>query len=389
MSGGRLDDELVLAVRRVAPLKELVEADVALRQRGRGDWWGCCPFHQEATPSFHLDARRGFFKCFGCGAKGDAIGYVMQRSGLGFIAAVEHLAALYGVESRRGPGARRIVESPLRRPALPEPRNDEREAEARADSIAWCVNLWREAAALPGTPGAAYLRARAIDLEALESYAPSPLAMLRYHGGLRHTPSGQVLPCLVAAVQGPDGAISGLHRTFLSVTAGGAAAMKAKVTPAKMMNGACFGGAVRFSRAAPVMLLGEGIETTLSVMASLARGGAAGEGRLGFWAALSLGNIAGAGLGQGAAHPNDPNRRLPSARPDPARPGLVLPEGTREAVILEDADNKDAASADALYERAARRWAGAGLAVRRARPMPGQDFNDMALAQAGALAGAA
>lgn len=58
----------------------------------RRDWWACCPFHQEKTPSFHVDEEKGFYNCFGCGAKGNAISFVMAIERLTFFEAVKNLA---------------------------------------------------------------------------------------------------------------------------------------------------------------------------------------------------------------------------------------------------------------------------------------------------------
>ena len=60
-----------------------------------GRWKGCCPFHGEKTPSFYV-YEDGHYHCFGCGAHGDAIGFVMQSEGAGFMEAVERLAAEAG-----------------------------------------------------------------------------------------------------------------------------------------------------------------------------------------------------------------------------------------------------------------------------------------------------
>ena len=64
----------------------------------KGDFWAPCPFHQEKTPSFHVDDRKGFYYCFGCHAKGDAIGFVKDTDNVSFIEAVEILAREAGME---------------------------------------------------------------------------------------------------------------------------------------------------------------------------------------------------------------------------------------------------------------------------------------------------
>lgn len=62
-----------------------------------GDYWACCPFHQEKTPSFHVLDAKGIFNCFGCGEKGDVFTLAMKLEGLSFPEAVEKMAELAGV----------------------------------------------------------------------------------------------------------------------------------------------------------------------------------------------------------------------------------------------------------------------------------------------------
>lgn len=65
--------------------------------QGKGDLWAPCPFHQEKTASFHVDDRQGFYYCFGCHAKGDAIKFVQDTENVGFMEAVEILAREAGM----------------------------------------------------------------------------------------------------------------------------------------------------------------------------------------------------------------------------------------------------------------------------------------------------
>ncbi|GGA23516.1 DNA primase [Neptunicoccus cionae] len=64
---------------------------------GKGDYWSPCPFHQEKTASFHVDDRKGFYYCFGCHAKGDALTFVRETENVGFMEAVEILAREAGM----------------------------------------------------------------------------------------------------------------------------------------------------------------------------------------------------------------------------------------------------------------------------------------------------
>src|SRR5439155_17143451 len=78
------------------PLGDLVGRRVRLTRRGR-EQAGLCPFHNEKTPSFYVVEDKGFFHCFGCGAHGDAIGFLMRADNLDFIEAVERLAGEAGI----------------------------------------------------------------------------------------------------------------------------------------------------------------------------------------------------------------------------------------------------------------------------------------------------
>ncbi|MCY4053607.1 MAG: DNA primase [Hyphomicrobiales bacterium] len=63
----------------------------------RRDWWACCPFHHEKTPSFHVDEAKGFYYCFGCQAKGDAVSFVMEVERLSYPEAIKSLASRFGI----------------------------------------------------------------------------------------------------------------------------------------------------------------------------------------------------------------------------------------------------------------------------------------------------
>lgn len=78
-------------------LSDLVGKRVRLTRAGR-EFKGCCPFHKEKTPSFYVNDDKQFYHCFGCGAHGDAIGFLMQHDNLSFIDAIEQLAAQAGME---------------------------------------------------------------------------------------------------------------------------------------------------------------------------------------------------------------------------------------------------------------------------------------------------
>lgn len=72
--------------------------DLRKSNQGRGDWWAPCPFHQEKSASFHCDDQNGYYYCFGCHAKGDAIRFLREAEGMEFIEAVKLLAAEAGLQ---------------------------------------------------------------------------------------------------------------------------------------------------------------------------------------------------------------------------------------------------------------------------------------------------
>ena len=78
-------------------LSAVIMRDVKLTRAGR-EWKGCCPFHEEKTPSFFVNDAKQFYHCFGCGANGDVISWMTDQRGLSFIDAVKELAAQAGME---------------------------------------------------------------------------------------------------------------------------------------------------------------------------------------------------------------------------------------------------------------------------------------------------
>ncbi|HEX5762839.1 MAG TPA: DNA primase [Solirubrobacterales bacterium] len=95
-----ISDESLEQVRQAADIVEVVSAHTDLRRQG-ARWVGLCPFHEERTPSFSVNAQEKLYHCFGCGVGGDTIKFVEEKEGLGFTEAVELLADRYGVEVKR------------------------------------------------------------------------------------------------------------------------------------------------------------------------------------------------------------------------------------------------------------------------------------------------
>ncbi|HVU20353.1 MAG TPA: DNA primase [Rhizomicrobium sp.] len=93
----RYGPNLLEEVLRRTDIVQLVGKRVKLTRRGQ-QFWGCCPFHKEKSPSFKVENARRTYKCFGCGKGGDAFKWLMETEGLSFPESVERLAGEAGVE---------------------------------------------------------------------------------------------------------------------------------------------------------------------------------------------------------------------------------------------------------------------------------------------------
>lgn len=126
--------------------------DLRKSNQARGDWWAPCPFHQEKSASFHCDDQKGFYYCFGCQAKGDALTFLREADGMEFMDAVRHLAAEAGM-------------------TLPEPDPRARERSDRRDrllDVTEAALRWFRLQLQTGAASAArdYLERRGLDREA-------------------------------------------------------------------------------------------------------------------------------------------------------------------------------------------------------------------------------
>ena len=184
--------------------------------------------------------------------------------------------------------------------------------------------IWQATTSAGNTVVESYLASRGLHLP--------PVSTLRFHYSLRH-PSGGIWPVMVALVtNGTDGTPLAIHRTFLARDGAG----KAPVESPKMMLGPCCGGAVRLAPPGDVLMVGEGIESSLAAMQATGRPA---------WAALSTSGLR----------------------------TLDLPEDVRAVIVLADGDDAgEAAARDCAW-----RWKRQGRHVRIARPPQGMDFNDL------------
>jgi len=101
---GRIPQDFINDLIDRSDIVEIISSRIQLKKAGR-EYKACCPFHGEKTPSFTVSPDKGFYHCFGCGAHGTAVGFLMEHDQLEFVEAVEELASLNGVDVPRDANA--------------------------------------------------------------------------------------------------------------------------------------------------------------------------------------------------------------------------------------------------------------------------------------------
>ncbi|HEV7251750.1 MAG TPA: DNA primase [Mesorhizobium sp.] len=162
-------------IRDRVPISSIIGARVTWERRktnaARGDWWACCPFHNEKSPSFHCEDKKGRYHCFGCGASGDHFRFLTEQEGLSFPEAVEKVANLAGVPM------------PARNPEA-EKREQERATLHEVMDLA-ARFFSQKLQAAEGAKARAYLRERGLTPATIDSfrlgYAPDSRNALKEH----------------------------------------------------------------------------------------------------------------------------------------------------------------------------------------------------------------
>ncbi len=188
-------------IRERVPISDVIGKRVTWDKRktqvSKGDYWACCPFHGEKTPSFHCENQKGRYHCFGCGASGDHFRFMVELEGLSFPEAVERLADDAGI-------------------ALPiaDPRMIEKE-KARA-SLYDVMNLAAkffqdQLQSAIGAKARAYLRDRGLSQQVQQTfglgYAPSSRNALKEYLASKDISKEQIEACGLV-VFGPEIAVS-------------------------------------------------------------------------------------------------------------------------------------------------------------------------------------
>ncbi|MBB3979065.1 DNA primase [Rhizobium azooxidifex] len=159
----------------------------------RGDYWACCPFHGEKSPSFHCEDRKGRYHCFGCGVSGDHFRFLTELDGMNFPEAVQQIADMAGV--------------PMPQPdAQAERREKERTSLLDVMEMA-TVFFQDQLQSAAGARARAYLRDRGLTGRTIETfrlgYAPESRNALKEHLAGKGVPKEQIEACGLV-VHGPE-----------------------------------------------------------------------------------------------------------------------------------------------------------------------------------------
>ena len=234
----------IKAVKAATPISSIISQHVQLARAGR-EWKGCCPFHEDRTPSFTVCDDKEFAHCFGCGWHGDVFD---------FLQAIEHVELREAAQKvAQLPGIYRLEHSPRK----------------NTDTVAQALSIWRQAVTINGTLAETYLRSRR-----LTCILPDSLRFARLPYGKR----GALRPCLIALVASVDNRATGIQRTYLNEAGTG----KANVPKQKLSLGRISGGAIRLAPAAAELVVCEGLEDGLTLQQELGKA---------TWVAAGVGNL--------------------------------------------------------------------------------------------------
>lgn len=255
-----------------------------------GEWTGPCP-ECGGRDRFSINPRKGLFNCRVCGNRGDVIGLVMWLQRLTFPEALTWLC---------GPSQDLTAEEWTARKKAHDQKEQERErvaAKFRAKAVADARVIWQAGLPAEDSPARDYLTIRGIPRDLFPRlpvglrFAPDlPYMVESAAGGWVCAHRG---PAMLAAVQNADGRFCAVHRTWIDLDQPKGKAVichpeTGEIMKAKTTRGAKKGGAIRLATATGgALVMGEGIETTLSACVADAVPGAS------YWAGVDLGNMSG------------------------------------------------------------------------------------------------
>lgn len=370
-------DDIRLQQAHAIPIAEVADRlGIAGLQRAGGELVGPCP-RCGGKDRFGLNLTSGVFQCrkdCGPSSRGDQVSLVRFVLDMSFPQALEWLV---GPPEDLTPAQRREIEQRAERNRR---RRAAAEAHQRQQAIAAARDIWSRSVPAEGTPVRDYLTLRAITPELL----PVMPASLRYMADCPYTVPDEdqrgkwrVIhrgPAMIGAVQAPDRRLTAVHRTWLDLDQPSGKAVIADPLgrrsdlPAKKVLGSKKGGAIRLCSpaGATTMIMGEGIETTLSALA-----GADVHPGAAYWAGVDLGNMAGRRkLGPGLRYAGLPD--LDDAE------AFVPPPQIERLIFVQDGDSEPKLTR-AMLESGLRRAMALRLGLQASIVFPGagRDLNDV------------
>ncbi len=386
---------------RVASIEtEIARRGLGLKRVG-GELVGPCPVCG-GVDRFGVNLRKGIFNCRGSGTGGDVIALVEYLDATDFRGACETLVGRPApTGASRGPDPEELARREALRLAA-EAERERGERDYREEERARMRRVWKEARPIAeGSPVALYLARRGLTL--------FPDAALRGHAGLGYFHDGAEIgrfPAMIAAMVDGDGVFRGAHVTWIDPVTFGKAEIfdpaTGEVLPAKKVRGTMRGSHIALSQHArrsldgeklpPIrrLVIGEGIETVLSVrLAMAAVHGQAYDAESFYWSGIALGNLGGKAT-ETIPHPSlvtidkrGARRKVRAQGPvpldEPGRTALMPPDDVTEVILLGDGDSERFATEMHLL-RAAARWRRPGRRIRHAWAGEGLDFNALLVA---------
>ncbi len=193
----RFSNDFLDEIRDRVPISAVVGRRVAWDRKktnvSRGDYWACCPFHGEKSPSFHCEDRKGRYHCFGCGVSGDHFRFLTDLEGLSFPEAVQQIADMAGIAMPK---------------ADPQAERREKERTTLQDVMEMATQFFQDQLqTASGARARAYLRERGLSGRTIETfrlgYAPESRNALKEYLAGKGVPKEQIEACGLVR-HGPD-----------------------------------------------------------------------------------------------------------------------------------------------------------------------------------------
>ncbi|MFN7010389.1 MAG: DNA primase [Allorhizobium sp.] len=193
----RFSNDFLDEIRDRVPISAVVGRRVSWDRRktnvSRGDYWACCPFHGEKSPSFHCEDRKGRYHCFGCGVSGDHFRFLTDLEGLSFPEAVQQIADMAGIAMPK---------------ADPQAERREKERTTLQDVMEMATHFFQDQLqTASGARARAYLRERGLSGRTIETfrlgYAPESRNALKEYLAGKGVPKEQIEACGLVR-HGPD-----------------------------------------------------------------------------------------------------------------------------------------------------------------------------------------